>query len=99
MADVLWLEQNGIRLGEISITERDMWYFSGTFEAFGQFETVQKFFEQAHQLVEQKRLEEWIAFYKETVLDKGFYLLRPSGEKMTKFILHIHDQKAWGRLS
>jgi hypothetical protein len=99
MSDKLWLEQNGIRLGEITVTERDMWNFSGTFEATKDFENFRDIFEQAYELTEQERWEEWDTFYGETILAKNFYLLQPSGEKMTEFILHIYNQEAWGRLS
>jgi hypothetical protein len=99
MADVLWLEQNGTRFGTITITERDMWNFSGTFEASKEFASLREIFEQAYELTEQENWEVWDKLYEEAILSKGFYLLQPSGEKMTEFILHIHQQEAWGRLS
>ncbi len=98
MTDVLWLEQNGIRLGMVTITERDMWNFSGTFEASNEFATVKEIFEQAYEMIEQERWEDWDTFYEESILTKDFYLLESSGEKMTEFILHINNQEAWGRL-
>ncbi len=72
--------------------------FSGTFEETTVFGEVRDMFEQAFQLTEQERYEEWDTFYGENILDVGIYLLQPSGEKMTDFILHIHRQEAWGRL-
>jgi hypothetical protein len=99
MFDVFWLEQSDIRFGIITITERDMWNFSGTFEAFKEFASVRGIFEQAYELTEQERWEEWDTFYGEAILAKGFYLLTSSGEKMTEFILYIHHEEAWGRLS
>lgn len=98
MADVLWLEENGIRQGTITITERDMWNFSRMFEEAEAFEKVKPLLEQAHHLTKQKRYEEWDTFYQTNILDEDFYLLKPSGEKMTEFILHINEQEAWGRL-
>jgi hypothetical protein len=96
--DKLWLEQNGVRLGEITITEREMWNFSGTFEAATEFASVKEVFAQAYEMIAQERWEDWDTFYEENVLAKDFYLLEPSGETMTEFILHIHDAEAWGRL-
>lgn len=75
-----------------------MWNFSGTFEASKEFASAKEVFARAYEMIAQEHWEDWDTFYEENVLAKDFYLLEPSGEKMTEFILHIHEQEAWGRL-
>ncbi|MGL4609372.1 MAG: hypothetical protein ACRCYY_06755 [Trueperaceae bacterium] len=95
----LRIEQQGLVLGRVENLELDMWYFWGSFKPTEKFAEVKPLFDKAYEFLEKEEYEAWDEFFSHEIMTKDLCIVDSDEEKYPDFILHIHEQKAWGKLS